>query len=155
MSATYRTAALGGTLDLIASSSWLQGNEQIGPDAPPVDIVGTVFNPPHWRGRAGLVWQRDGFDIATYLNYIEGVRNIQQTPYVNGASQTTTDLAFGYKFGVQAGLLNDSQIRFSIANLFDQAPPHLNPIAVYGQPYDSTNYSAIGRLMSLTVSKHF
>jgi outer membrane receptor protein involved in Fe transport len=155
MSATYRTAAFGGTLDLIGSSSWLQGNEQIGPDAPAVDTVGTVFNPPHWRGRAGLVWRRDAFDVATYFNYIGGVHNTQQTPNVNGASETTTDLAFGYKFGVQAGLLRDSQIRLSVTNLFDQAPPHLNPSVVYAQPYDSTNYSAIGRLMSMTVSKHF
>jgi outer membrane receptor protein involved in Fe transport len=70
-------------------------------------------------------------------------------------SETTADLAFGYKLRAQAGFLNDSQIRFSITNVFDQDPPHLNPIAIYGQPYDSSNYSAIGRLMSLTVSKHF
>jgi outer membrane receptor protein involved in Fe transport len=155
MSATYRMATLGGMLDLIGSSSWLQGNEQIGADAPAVDTVGTVFNPPHWRDRAGLVWRRDGFDVATYLNYIGGVRDIRRTPNINGASETTTDLAFGYKLGVQAGLLNDSQIRFSIINLFDKDPPRLIPSVVYAQPYDSTNYSAIGRLMSLTVSKHF
>jgi outer membrane receptor protein involved in Fe transport len=155
MSATYRTAAFGGTLDLIASSSWLQGNEQIGADAPSVDTVGLVFNPPHWRDRTGFVWRREGFDVATYVNYIGGVRNVQQTPYINGASEATTDLAFGYKFGAQAGILQDGQIRLSIANLFDKAPPHLNPSVVYAQPYDSTNYSAIGRLMSLTVSKHF
>ncbi len=155
LSAAYRTVAFGGTLDLIASSSWLQGNEQIGADAPAVDTVGLVFNPPHWRGRTGFVWRRDGFDVATYVNYIGGVRNVQQTPYINGTSETTTDLAFGYKFGAKAGLLNDSHIMFSITNLLDQAPPHLNPSVVYAQPYESTNYSAIGRLMSLTVSKHF
>ncbi len=155
ISAKYSALALGGTLDLIASSAWLQGNEQIGADSPTVDTVGTVFNPPHWRGRAGFVWRRDGFDVATYLNYIGGVRNTQQTPNVNGASETTTDLSVSYKFGVQAGFLNESQIRFSITNLFDKGPPYLSPIYVYAQPYDSTNYSALGRLMSLTVSKHF
>ncbi len=42
----------------------------------------------------------------------------------------------------------------AVNNLFDVPPPYVQSTAVYLVNYDSTNYSAMGRYVSLSIAKH-
>jgi iron complex outermembrane receptor protein len=48
-------------------------------------------------------------------------------------------------------------VALSVQNLLDRAPPLYTPatMAEYAPPYDSTNYPAIGRFVSLSISRRF
>jgi outer membrane receptor protein involved in Fe transport len=43
----------------------------------------------------------------------------------------------------------------TVQNLFDKAPPSGRSAYIADPPYDSANYSAIGRFVSLGVSKQW
>jgi len=46
-------------------------------------------------------------------------------------------------------------VALSAQNLFNKAPPLYTPPYSSYVPFDSTNYSAIGRYVSLSVAKHW
>ncbi|MEQ7989539.1 hypothetical protein [Xanthomonas hortorum] len=69
------------------------------------------------------------------------------------ASFTTFDATLRYEIGGRRGALSGLGFALSAQNLFDRAPPLYSPIAITDVPYDSTNYSAIGRFLSASVSK--
>ncbi len=86
---SYSTELAGGMLTASGSASWLQGTQQSSLTSAPFATVGTVFNSPHWRGRGGLLWKRDGFSMAANVNYVGGELDNRSTPNPRVASQTT------------------------------------------------------------------
>jgi outer membrane receptor protein involved in Fe transport len=66
---------------------------------------------------------------------------------------TTLDLTARYATGLGAGILADLEFILSVSNAFDVAPDLVRTDYDYYPPYDSTNYSAIGRVISLSVRK--
>jgi len=58
-----------------------------------------------------------------------------------------------YSTGQRAGACAGIEIALSAQNLFDQAPPSYAATSPADPAYDSTNYSAIGRFVSLSISK--
>lgn len=151
----YRFDVADGNIDLSGNASWLTSRQQFSPDAPVFPLAGTIFNPPHFHARAGVIWTRGGLTASTFLNWLGPVQDTRSSPPVDGGSMTTLDLALLYHVGTGAALLRDSQFSLSIQNLTDRHPPYLQPQLPYFVNYDSTNYSAIGRFISLGISKHF
>jgi outer membrane receptor protein involved in Fe transport len=136
------------------SLSLLDSTQQAGAAQKPYHLAGTLFNPPKLSARLGAVWDRRGLSASVFLNYKGGVKDLvtQKTT----SSFTTADAALRYTTAGN-GALSGLSFALSAQNLFDRAPPLYTPTtsAAYAVPYDSTNYSAIGRFVSLSVSKHF
>lgn len=151
----YRFDVAGGHIDLLGNASWLTSRQQNSPDAPVFPLAGTIFNPPHFHARAGVIWTRGALTASTFLNWLGPVQDTRSSPPVEGGSMTTLDLALIYHVGTGAAVLRDTEFSISIQNLTDRHPPFLQPQLPYFVNYDSTNYSAIGRFISVGVSKHF
>jgi iron complex outermembrane receptor protein len=120
----------------------------------PVDVVGTVGQPVSLRMRARATWSRGPFDLAGFVNYTGGYTNQTVAPAEKVAPWTTVDLNLGYRLPIQTGALSGIRVAFSVTNLFDQAPPYVNyvtPLSAIG--FDSDNASAVGRFVSVEITK--
>jgi hypothetical protein len=141
-------------LTLRGSASWLDSSQQTLAAGPAFALSGTLFNPPRVSGRLGTVWQREGFTASLFANYRSGVTN--RVDGVKSASFTTVDAALRYATGKRADAWSGLEFALSLDNAFDRDPPLYRVASpLYVAPYDSTNYSAIGRFLSLSVSKHW
>ena len=154
LSGSYRLTMGQGVLTLRGSASWLDSTQQTTSTGQPYALAGTLFNPPKISGRAGAVWQRGGFSASLFANYRSGVTN--RIDEVKSASFTTFDAALRYAIGKRDDAWSGLEFTLSLDNALDRDPPLYRVTSpLYVAPYDSTNYSAIGRFLSLSVSKHW
>lgn len=140
-------------LTVRGSVSWLESTQQTTAVQSAHDLAGTLFNPAKLNSRLGAVWSRGGFTASSFVNYTGGVTDTMDDNRT--ASFTTLDAALRYDTGERNGVLSGLAFDVSGQNLFNRAPPLFTPTSATAAPYDSTNYSAIGRFVSLSVSKHF
>jgi iron complex outermembrane recepter protein len=153
LSGSYRFDVGAGQLTLRGSGSWLDSTQKSGPDDDAFDLAGTLYSPAKVNGRVGLVWLQGGFTASTFANYTSGVTNT-----VDGtktASFTTADVNLRYSLDDRGGARAGWDFALSAHNLFDRAPPLHHAGDPTWVPYDSTNYSAIGRYLSVSVSRRF
>jgi iron complex outermembrane recepter protein len=153
-SAIYTADILGGVLTTSTSASWIRDStRKLTATAPEIQTTGLIYFPPRLRGRIGASWSRAGLTLASNINYSGGVKNTNITPNPEGGSMTTMDFAIDYQTVTR--VVGDIRLNLAVTNLFDKRPPFLQPLFPYYLNYDSTNYSAVGRVVSLTVTKRF
>jgi outer membrane receptor protein involved in Fe transport len=153
LSGSYRFDIGAGRLTLRGSGSWLDSTQKNAPEERTFDLAGTLYSPAKVNTRAGLVWLQGGFMASAFANYTSGV-----TDSVTGfrtASFTTADVNLRYSLDDGGGSRAGWDFALSAQNLFDRTPPLHQVIDPTWVPYDSTNYSAIGRYLSLSVSRRF
>lgn len=154
MRAEYRFKfASGDRFDLTGSASYLASREKLSPDQASIPLAGTIFNPPHWRARAGGEWARGEVSLSAFANYVGGTLDNRLQPYVGVRGLTTFDLSVNVRPANDRGLLREMEIALSCFNLSNAKPAVIRNSNVYDPTYDSTNYSAVGRLISLTLSR--
>jgi outer membrane receptor protein involved in Fe transport len=143
------------SVSLNANVSWLNSRQKISTTAPYTELAGTIFNPPHWRGRFVASWEDHDVTLTSAVNHVGGLTDINQTPHVRVGSQTTMDLTAHVALSARQGLAKGVSLTLSVRNALNQHPPFAAPSGgvIYYVPYDSTNYSAIGRFVGLTVAK--
>jgi outer membrane receptor protein involved in Fe transport len=155
LSGSYRFGLGGGQMTLRGAATWLDSSQQNSRGQPAFDLAGTIFNPTKFRSRLGAVWARGGFTVSGFANYTGGVTSSLVLPSEKNASFTTFEATAGYHTGERGDVLSGMELVLSVDNLFNRTPPlYATPFSVY-TPYDSTNYSAIGRYISLLVTKHW
>lgn len=151
---SYRLDLRGGALVTALNGSWLRSRQKNGAAFPYFDLAGTIWNPPHFRSRASLGWESKATEAFVYLNYIGGVEDRRTALAVDGRSMLTVDLALSYRTAESGRWPAGFRIGLSVENLFDKKPPYLAP-APFSEPYDSTNYSPMGRFVALSLSQTF
>lgn len=149
----YRFALGGGMLATTLNLSWLESRQQIRPELPETRLAGTLFNPPHLRGRGELSWNGGPLSITAALNYIGPVRDTRVSPSARVAGMAPVDLTVRYRRPAGPGLLDGLDIAASAQNLFNDKPDPIATSLFLDTPYDSTNYSPFGRVLSLSVTK--
>ena len=89
------------------------------------------------------------------LNYIGALLDRRFESKRRLAPSATLDLAATYTLDQGDGREPSLELSFSIQNLFDQAPRRIEQFGPYDTPYDSTNYSPIGRFISVGIRRHW
>jgi outer membrane receptor protein involved in Fe transport len=153
LSGAYRVDFATGRLTMRGSASCLDSTQSLTAAQSPYDLAGTLFFPARVNSRVGSVWQKDGFAASLFANYRSGVTDTANGR--KGASFTTFDVTLRYDTGMRDDMWSDFAFELSAQNLFDRAPPLYSPTSLTYAPYDSTNYSAVGRFLSFSVSKHW
>lgn len=155
LSAHYEARAFGGALSLDANATIIDRIDQaITPDAPTVDIVGTIGAPVRSRVRGSVVWAKDGLTLGGFINRTAGYENNAVTPAQKVASWTTVDLNIGYDFGDQSGPLNQVRVQLAATNVFDRAPPYVQfSNGLFGLGYNPEASDPLGRVVSLQLVK--
>ncbi|MEJ1964472.1 MAG: TonB-dependent receptor [Gammaproteobacteria bacterium] len=155
LDASYTTALGRGTISLFGAASWLRLEQELLPAAPYQTLDGTIFNPPAERYRAGVTWQVQGLSITGIVNYIGESTNNVVTPSVTLSSWTTVDTTLSYDFAAAGAAWTGLKISMSAQNLFDRDPPRISSGSTNpgGIGFDGTNASALGRFVSIALSK--
>lgn len=156
LSLRYRHQWEGGdSLTFTGAASYLDSRQQLIPGQATSDLAGTLFNPPHLRARGGLVWNRDGLTLAAFVSHIGGVTDERQAPHEKIEGQTPVDLTLRYRTGNTEGMLSGLELALSAQNIFNDKPSLIRTASAHFTPYDSTNYSPIGRFVSFSVIKRW
>lgn len=137
------------------TGSWLESEQRIVESLPVVRLAGTVFNPPNYRVRGTGRIALDRLRASASVNYIGELVDRRFGSARRLSPSATFDLATTYTIdpgdGREAGL----EISLSIQNVFNQAPRAIMQAGPYDTPYDSTNYSPIGRFVSFGIRRHW
>lgn len=155
LSAVYHFDVDANSFAVSGNMTWLNLTQRFIPTAGVQTLSGTTFEPPSYRARIGATWQRDGWDVATYLNYMAGEQNTFSNPVSRISSWTTWDLSVGYAFHSDSFVLKGTTLRLSILNLTDADPPHIGAASSLpaGLGYDSTNANPLGRYVGLNLTR--
>ncbi|MBA4090123.1 MAG: TonB-dependent receptor [Sphingobium sp.] len=153
MTFDYKLKASVGTFGLTGNLTYLDSRQQLLPGQDDVQLAGTIYRPPHWRARGGLSWQGGDFMAAGFVNYIGGIRDRRTTDIYDTDGMTTVDL--NIRYAPDAGILKGSAVSATVSNLFNAMPDDVRTSAPYIPPYDSTNYSIIGRYLGVTLEKRW
>ena len=140
-------------LQLTGSASYLDDKRQLIPGQAMIDNSGVIFTAPHWRGRAGASWDHDRLQFASYVNYTCTVRDNRLASPGKLSGFATVDVSASWRTAPGKKATSNLEFRLSALNLFDRNPQHIFTSSPYFIPFDSTNQSAIGRFVSLSVSK--
>lgn len=135
------------SLALTAAASWLDSRQQLRPDLPSTDLAGLIFNPPHFRARAGASWGDERFILASYLSYSGGVTDRRRPVPAKLSSFVTLDVTARVQLG---GL---AELSFAALNVFNRKPEVLRTNSAAEAPYDTTNHSPVGRFLGLTIKR--
>lgn len=143
------------SLTVGAAGSWLMKFDQYVYAAQAHNnLLGTAYA-PKLKMRGHLTWANGPYDVAVFGNFTNGYTN---TNYNNQqvASNTTFDLHAGWKLPGE-GLTSNARLALDVTNVFNKAPPvFYNTLAGEAyQTFDSSNASALGRVVSLAVTKTF
>lgn len=143
----------GDGLLLGATASYLRGDLQLTPTQPLIPRVGTIFNPPHWHGRATAVWQTHRTDVSASVNYVGVVRDNRFPGAMRIGPFVTVDVSVAYRAGAVAGPLRNVEVRLSALNLLNETPDVIRNSEPEAPSYDSTNQSPGGRFVGLSIRK--
>ncbi|QNG48554.1 TonB-dependent receptor domain-containing protein [Sphingobium yanoikuyae] len=143
-----------GALLFQGNGSWLRSRERINADAPETRLAGVIFNPPRFKARGSVGWTINGLSLTAYLNHSGPLSDTRTATPVRIKSQTTADISASYAMDPDA-LLGAMDVSLTVRNIGNQRPPYAAPSSgyLYYVNYDSTNYSPVGRFVSLSISK--
>jgi iron complex outermembrane receptor protein len=116
------------------------------------DKLNLIEFPTQYTVRANIGWSTDNWSANAYVNYKPSYTSNLETPSREVDAYTTVDGSVRYAFSSDSYALRDVVIGVEVQNLFDKDPP----LALVGnQVFDSSNGSALGRIVALRVSKAF
>ncbi len=137
-----------------ANVSHLISDRQISAMQPVLPLAGILFNPPRWRGRASASWTRRGLTLTGIATYTGELADTRFSPVTELPAQVRFDLVARYRTGDEGpGWLRGLDLTLGIENLFDVEPPSIFTSRITDTPYDSTNYSPLGRVISLSIAR--
>jgi outer membrane receptor protein involved in Fe transport len=134
-------------LRIAANVSYLNSNQRLSPMQPVEELSGTIFNPPHLRARQTLTWTGGPSSATVAVSYIGSVSDRRAVLARRVSSMTTVDLAFRHRFAQPR--FADLDLSISIGNLLNSRPGLIVTNSPSAEPYDSTNYSIVGRTVNI------
>ncbi|HQT54998.1 MAG TPA: TonB-dependent receptor [Phenylobacterium sp.] len=137
--------------DLATNASYLLAYaRQLTPTSASRDLQGVAGNPARLRARASGGWSHGPYGATLSVNYLSDAKA------ANGVaidSWTTADLQLRWSPNTSSGPLAGLMLSASIQNLFDNDPPFYD--APQGIGYDPANANALGRVVSLQLTKRW
>jgi iron complex outermembrane recepter protein len=146
-----------GTLSLDFTGNYVFEFDQTETDtSPEIDIVNTVGNPLALRLRGTVGWSLEGpqlpgpaVDMA--LNYTGGYKDPGSILVPNVSPWTTVDLRLVYRRRQGSGWLSGMEFSLNATNLLNHEPPFVDD----ENGYDEDNVQALGRVLSVDISKRW
>jgi outer membrane receptor protein involved in Fe transport len=148
LAASYRM----GDIALFANGTYLETTRKLTSTSATNSLAGCVFYPPHVRARGGGTWSLGDTTLSGVVNYVGPVTDRRFNRVDRVRSLTTVDFAAGRHLELGRGL-GALDLRLSVANLLNAKPDIIRTASIYEVPYDSTNYSSLGRVISLSITK--
>ncbi|AOR76399.1 TonB-dependent receptor [Novosphingobium resinovorum] len=142
-----------GTLSFMLNAAWLDSRQQLTPGSAVTELAGTIFNPPHWRGRGSVTWSLGTTMFNTTVSRIGAVTDARYAARARVEGMTTIDLTARHGFTDDSGPLAGLSLTLTVQNLFNASLDTIAAPNYYDTAYDMTNYSALGRYIGVGVTK--
>lgn len=156
LTGSYRFELGESNLTIRGAGSWLDITQQTAGTPEAYTLTGSVYNPARFNGRLGAILDRRGVTASAFTNYTSGVSNPLDGKKT--ASFITVDAALRYTTGDRDNAWAGLEFALTAQNLFNRFPPRHAASSLGTRqvpPYDSTNYSAVGRFLSFSIEKHW
>nr|WP_255692676.1 TonB-dependent receptor [Luteimonas sp. XNQY3] len=153
LSASYRLDFAAGQLVFRGGASWLDMSRQTTDEQAPFDLSGTLYFPSKIKGRLGAVWGQGGLSLSLFGNYASGVTSRLTGRAERTGSFSTVDTGLRYDTGAGDKPLSGVVLSLAVSNIFNRVPPTFTQTNPRFAPYDSTNFSAMGRYLTVSASK--
>jgi outer membrane receptor protein involved in Fe transport len=132
----------------------LDFDQSVSSAAPATEILNTTGNPLALRMRGTLAWARHGERqpgprLQLAVNYTGAYQNPGSALIPRVAAWTTADLQAAYRTQNGGGPLAGTELTLNVVNVLNHAPPFVD--SQFG--YDLYNVQALGRVVSLDISK--
>ncbi len=134
------------SLALSGAATWLHSKQLLLPGLPTTELAGQIFNPPHFKARGGASYGNERFSLSGFVTYVGGVVDARRMQSVDIASFTTLDLTGRIRLG-------SFEVGLNALNIFNEKPATIYTSTPSDTPFDTTNYSATGRFLSISVSR--
>ncbi len=138
-----------------AAASYLTSDQQISATQPVTQLAGVIFRPPHWRAQGSVDWAHDNVSLTGAFNFIGGSLDNRLVPYFRVGSLTSVDTVARVKTTDAGGPFANLGFTLSILNIFNAKPSFARTTSASGYQFDSTNFSSIGRFVSLSITTAF
>ncbi|WP_242129599.1 TonB-dependent receptor [Sphingobium sp. Sx8-8] len=134
-------------IDFSFDGTWIESSQRLFPGLPSRDLAGTLFNPPHLRGRFGVSYSVPLFTMSGFANLSSDLTDNRTNSSYKIHGPSTFDLS--------AVVRADKafEIGFTINNIFNAKPPVIMSGSPSDTPFDSTNFSQIGRFIAVSLRK--
>ncbi len=137
------------------AGSFIDSKQQVTSDLDTVQLSGTIFNPPRYRGRGTVSYQSGKFGANLAVNYIGALVDRRFDEQRRLSPSANIDLGLSYAIIGNRGREPGLELSLNIQNLIDDEPEPLDQIAPTDTPYESTNYSPLGRFISISIRRHW
>lgn len=135
------------------NGTYLNSSQKLDPFQPLLPLAGIIFNPPHWSARGDLGWSRAGLSLNAAVARVGGVTDTRKVNPVHVRGMTTVDLTARIKSEAKIGPTRGVEVSLTGQNLFNEKPARIATTLPSDAPYDSTNYSPVGRFLAVSVLK--
>lgn len=137
------------------SGTWLDSTQQVVAGLPETQLSGTIFNPPRYRARGLARYEAGGLRGNIAVNYLGALRDPRFADADRISPNATVDL--GITYDVIRGQKREPGLAVSLTvqNLLDFEPERIRGLGPTDTPYDSTNFSPIGRFIAFGVRRHW
>jgi iron complex outermembrane receptor protein len=135
----------------------LRHDRYITETSPAITAIDGVGKPVRLRMRANLGWNRGPWGAYLYANYSDGYENAMPFATSDVSSWLTLNASLrfdGSSFGA-GSLWNGLSATLSVDNLLDEDPPFVSGESGDALLYDPLNASAMGRFVSLRLTKRW
>lgn len=157
LAADYRWELKQGSLQLgLAGTYMLELEQTLAAGTEPFDSVDTFNNPPDWRVRGSLGWQRGGLSTNLFVShtdsYVDNRTGVDQPI----SAYATVDARVAYAFGPRnaSGALSGLTVSISAQNLLDEDPPRTAVLTQFTDlGFDPTNANPLGRFVAVEIQK--
>jgi outer membrane receptor protein involved in Fe transport len=145
----------GARLGLNLAGTWLDSSQQLTDALPSVELAGTVFNPPEYRFRGTATFESGALRLTSTLNYTGALVDRRFATESRIPGSATVDLGVSYDLIRGTGRDPGLSLSVTVQNLFDNRPETIGVTGPTDTPYDSTNYSPIGRFVAFGIRRHW
>lgn len=138
-------------VSLSGSAVWLESTQHTTDNHPPLDLAGTSNNPPRFGARVGATWGSGPWVASIFVNHKSGVKSLSQ----DAGKQSFTTVDAMVRIASVDTESASPRLEFAIAvhNVLDRDPPYARSwLTGYAPQYDATNYSPVGRFLSMSLA---
>lgn len=136
------------------AGSWLASKQRITAELPEVQLSGTVFNPPRFRARGSANFETGPVRLTAAVTYIGALYDRRFASESRLAPSTNIDLGVSYEI-LRGTREPGLEVSLGVQNVFGDEPDVIGITGPTDTPYDSTNYSPIGRFVSISLRRHW
>jgi outer membrane receptor protein involved in Fe transport len=136
--------------------AYLDLRQRVTSDSQTLELSGTVFNPPDYRGRFGVNWSNPSYSAALFLNETGPSRDPDSDPPQRLSAWTTVDAQVAYTLP-RHGSGGTTRVTLAARNIFDRPPPLLTvkPGEAPAVNFDWANASGVGCFITLQTTHSF